>query len=421
MRFMLMRRKSYLPLALVALLLGNTAQADTAIPPKGVRALVYQYINADVPSSFGSAGVESDFSIKETLGASVIRSISPTTASAYDELAKISPELASEINLGKIDLNPKINVKAHVFGLAWGLNDWLMVAGGFPMMNASVDVSGGYINTGAITNTALGLNSVTDPSVAPKASAMAQVLQQSIEPILRGEVLQGIIVNEFQYKPVGDWTASGIGDTSLFLQALAINWDFYKNGYKLGVELPTGRKDDPDNLVDVPFGKGYTASFAEILNDFFVIPEYLTLSLNARYQYNWAADRTFRLAPSTSFPLSAEKENINYKPGNAWGTFFEASTRIARSVSISTGYSIKEKSKDSIRGIRRDYDYGILEHATASRTNAVMAKISYSTVDMFLRNKFPMPFKVGATVSRVVSGINTERVNQVSLDFEMYF
>jgi hypothetical protein len=82
---------------------------------------------------------------------------------------------------------------------------------------------------------------------------------------------------------------------------------------------------------------------------------------------------------------------------------------------------VRTKNKDSIEGKRPDYDYDILE----SKTDAVIHKaefaISYSTTDLFMKKKFPVPLKIGSTFSRVVSGINTERVNQLSLDFEMYF
>ncbi len=397
------------------------ATESTTIPPKGVRAFVYQYVRANVPSSFGETGVEKDFRVNETFGESVIRAISPDTSSAYDQLKAVSPDAAAAINLGNVNVNPDINVDAHVIGLAWGLTDWLMIAGGVPIMKAKVNVEGGYTDLGAVRASIDRLRATTDPAVQAKAFAMADALEQSIQPLLRGEILQGVVVNEFEYKPVGDWEGSGIGDTTLFAEARAINWDFYKSAVKLGVDLPTGRADDPDNLVDVPFGQGYTDTFIESLNDFVVHPEYFIFSVSGRYQENWSANRTFRLAPSIDFPLTSEKETIHYNPGNVWSTTLEASTRFFRALELDVQYTTKHKAKDSIRGTRTDYDYGILEHKTATLTNTAKATLSYSTVDAFLRGKFPVPFKVGTTLSRVVSGINTERVNMVSLDFQMYF
>lgn len=406
-------------LPLLAFLLSISAGADTSVPPKNVRVLVYQHINADVPGSFGSTGVEQDFSVKETLGTSVIKAISSDVASAWDELHKVSPQLANDINLGKVDLEPVIKIKANVLGLAWGLTDKIMVAVGAPLMNASVNVKGGYIDTNALKATASSLKAVSDPAVSAKASAFAQALEQL--PTLRGEYLQGVIVNEFGYKPVGNWRGEGLGDTTVFSQYRFSNHEIFKHAVKGGVELPTGRKDDPDNLVDVPFGSGYTGSFLETLNDFYVWDDKLMLTANAKYQINWRTNREFRLAPSYDFPLSSNKEIILYNPGDYWQVQGEVGSKVAYGVGAYAQYTIKAKGKDGIRGVRSDYDYGILEHRTNSRTETLKGGVSYSTVPLFMRGKFPVPFKVGLSRSRVVSGVNTERVNLTSLDFEMYF
>ncbi|NUM89113.1 MAG: hypothetical protein HUU37_07915 [Bdellovibrionales bacterium] len=394
--------RTFLPTALLLLsaALPVTIWADTNVPPKNVRVLVYQYVNANVPGSFGSTGVEQDFSVKETLGTSVIKSISSDVAAAWDELHKVSPKLAEEINLGKVDLEPEIKIKANVLGLAWGLTDKLMVAVGAPIMSASVNVKGGYIDTNALKGTASALRAVTDPSVASKAAAFAQALEQL--PTLRGEYLQGVIVNEFGYKPVGNWRGEGLGDTTVFAQYRFSNHDIFKHAVKGGAELPTGRKDDPDNLVDVPFGTGYVGSFVESLNDFYVWDDKLMLTGNAKYQINWRANREFRLAPSYDFPLSSWKETILYNPGDYWQVQGEIGSKVGYGVGFYTQYTIKNKGKDGIHGARGDYDYGILEHRTNSRTETWKSSITYSTVPLYMKGRFPVPFKVGLARSRVV-------------------
>lgn len=402
-----------------ALALCSTTRADTTVLPSGVRAFVYKHVRAKVPSSFGENGGIKEFAIRETLGASVIKSISDDTASAYEELHKIDSKLAENINLGQIDMEPTINVSANAFGLAWGLSDRVMIAVGVPVMSADVQLKGGYFNTGSVMAAASALKQHSNPDAKDKAHAMAQVLEQL--PTIRGEHLQGVIVNEFGYKPIGHWSGQGVGDTQLFLQAKTYDGDRYDNGAKAGIEIPTGRKDDPDNLVDVPFGTGYFTSFVETIHDVQILPDTLMTTLSARYNYAFSANRTYRLSPSTSFPLTSDKETIHYKPGNSWILGAELSTKVWKSVGLSALYSVKNKGKDTIRGARTDYDYSILEHNTDSRTDTLEATLSFSTVDLFLRKKFPVPFKVGVTAARVVSGRNTERVNQASANFEMYF
>lgn len=415
----MMKRSSYAALSLLLALTMGKAHADTSQVPTGVRALVYKHVEASVPLSYDSQGFTSDYSIREILGTNVITGISADVASAYNELHKVDAALAESVDLGKIDVTPEIKVKADAFGLAWGLSDRLMVAVGVPVMKASVTLSGGYYNSGAIANAAKQLRAITDPNVKDKATAFAQVLEQL--PEIKGEYLEGVIVNNFGYKPVGNWYGSGIGDVQLFAQYKTYEGEKYKNALKFGVELPTGRTDDPDNLLDIPFGSGYYKTYLEAQNDYQIVDEYLALNVMGRYQYDWSADRTYRLRPSLSFPLTSDKENIHYKPGNVWLFGTELSTKLWKSVGFSTALSRKIKSRDSIHGARSNYDYALLEHGTDTRTDTLEATLSYSTVDLFLRKRFPVPLKIGATVSRVIAGRNTEQVNQTSLNFEMYF
>jgi hypothetical protein len=117
----------------------EAAIADTNTLPRGVRAFVYKHVRAAVPSSYSNSGALQDFSLRETLGPSVIKSIGPDVASAYEELHKIDANLAENINLGQIDMEPEIRVQANAFGLAWGLSDRLMIAVGLPIIRPSLD------------------------------------------------------------------------------------------------------------------------------------------------------------------------------------------------------------------------------------------------------------------------------------------
>jgi hypothetical protein len=393
--------------------------ADTAQVTAGVRAFVYKHVEAQIPISYDSEGISYDLAVKEILGTSVIRSISPEVVSAYQQLHQVDSKLAESIDLGKIDLTPSIDVQADAVGLAWGLSDRVMIAAGLPVMKASVTLEGGYYNSGAVANAARQLRTISNPETRAKALAFAQVLEQL--PEIRGGHLQGILVDHYGYKPVGNWQGSGIGDARLFLHMKLYKGDIYKNAFRVGAEIPTGRQDDPDNLLDIPFGSGYYKTYVETQQDIQLWKDDLVLNLNGRYQYHWDADRVFRLKPSRSFPLTRNKELIHFKPGNSWILGAELSAKLTRSISVSAGLSRKTTSQDSIRGQRTDYDYGILEDGTESQADNLEAGITYSSVNSFLLKEFPVPFKIGASISRVFAGRNTEQVHQTQLNFELYF
>ena len=398
---------------------------DTVVLPENVRAFVFKHAEASVPDSYGSTGVEKSFAVQETLTAALIKSVSPDVEDAYNKLYALDANLASNLNMGYVDLAPKINVKANAFALAWGLTDRWMIATAIPVMSADVSLSGGFYNTMSINQTVSALQAyASDPSKAQAARNQALALANALSagvPQPKGEYLQGVIVNDYGYKPVGNWNASGIGDLQVFSVYKLINNDNYKQAIKGGIDLPTGRIDDPDNLLDVPFGTGYFATYLETLHDFVLVPGLLTFSSGARYTYNWSTDRTFRLSPSSTFPLTSRKESLSYKPGNSITLAGEVSAKFFRSLGGYVNYTYKRKESDSIQGVDPSYNYTILSTNTNSSAHSFAVGVSYSTVDLFLRKKFPVPFKLGISMSRVFRGINTERVNITSADFEMYF
>lgn len=395
------------------------AFADTAQLPAGAHAFVYKHIEANIPISYDQNGKASDFSVKEVLGAPIIRSLSPQVASAYQELRRVDSGLADNLDLGKIDLTPTIQAKGEALGLAWGVSDRLMLAVGVPFLRASVTLSGGYYNSGAISKAAKELRKTSEPKTKTKALALAQLLEQL--PMIRGEYLQGVLVNNWGYKPIGNWKGSGIGDTKIFAQFKAHSDSFIQNALRLGTELPTGHVDDPDNLIDLPFGAGYYKTYLESQNDLTLWPDHLILNFRGRYQYGWSTERTFRLKPSSSFPLTAEKELIQYKPGNTWNLGTELHAKLTHSITLMSAFTRTLSEQDHIRGNRADYDYSILETGTDSEVNTLEFGIRYSSVNSYLAKEIPIPFLLGLTFSRVLSGTNTEQINQSEIHLEMYF
>jgi hypothetical protein len=410
---------------LAAMAFYGQAIASTETLPAGVRAFVYKYMYGTVPSSYGDTGVEEGLNVNATLGSSILRNLSKETSVAYDEISNIDPQLANNLDLGRVDLDPKITASINGFALAWGLTDQIMIGGLIPIYQASVDIEGGYSNTASLNNTIAKLKAYANDAALTQAqrdaaSILAQVLTQL--PTMRGEYLQGAVVNDFKYKPVGNWKGNGVGDLELFTQFRFLERDYYAQAIKVGQILPNGRVDDPDNLLDIPFGTGFFSTYAESLHDFSLIERLkLMLSLGLRYQYNWATDRTYRLTPESNFPLTAKKEVVPVKPGNSWSFSSEIGSRLWKDISWNTSYSFKNKSADHAQGVDRNYNYGILTQSSASNSQTVGAGLTYSTVENYRRKKFPVPLTVGLETSQVINGLNTEKMKIYALNVKVFF
>jgi hypothetical protein len=190
---------------------------------------------------------------------------------------------------------------------------------------------------------------------------------------------------------------------------------------RLGLILPTGRTKDPDELTDVPFGSGITQTYAEGIIDKPLFGNFLTLSSSFRYSYSWRASRDYRLITDPNFPLSPNKESIQYKPGDRVIAKGRADVRVFGPLHGYSSYAVERRWSDQIRGNDSTYNYGVLESNTDIEIDTAEFGLTYSTVKMFQAKRFPVPFDVTASYSRVVGGRNTELVSLAFAEFSLFF
>lgn len=410
-------------LALLAtLLMSVQVSAETSVVPPGVRAFVYHRVNAEIKSHLGPNGVENPYAMKERIKVDVIAQAEPRAEAVIQRIRQSNPEILEGMDLGTLDAKPDIRVNVDVFGGAFGVTKNFMLVGVVPVYQANVNIAGGFYSTQSLTATADRLESMAnaDPN-APRADymALAQFLRQLAVPT--GNHVQGVLTNSLGYKPVGNWSGSGIGDMIFFGQLRTTDTPQYKQGWKVGAEVPTGRTDDPDNLLDVPFGKGHFVSFVESLHDFYVWGNKWILAANAKFAYQWGHTPTYRLVPDNGIPLTSEKGQVYRKPGNIGSLNLHSEVKIVSDVYFHTDYIFTKKGRDKFSGANNGYDYSILERNTEQTSHVGELGVSFTTANLFMQNRFPVPFKVGTFVSRVLDGENVDKIDMATLRFEMYF
>ncbi|HEX4926210.1 MAG TPA: hypothetical protein VFV50_19105, partial [Bdellovibrionales bacterium] len=172
----------------------------------------------------------------------------------------------------------------------------------------------------------------------------------------------------------------------------------------------------------VPFGKGYLSTFLESLNDIYVFEnDRLILFANAKYTYNWSTRQTMRLAPTADMPLTREKEEVEWSPGAAWTLTGGAESRVLWDLRLFSNYIWYTKNRDRMSGSRSDYDYSILSTGTDVSSRTAEFGAFYTTTDLYLRNKFPVPFKIAGSYSQTLTGQNTEIIDMAYLELQLYF
>jgi hypothetical protein len=389
--------------------------------PKGARTILYRHIAAAVPGTFDGSSTFKSFRIQEKLDGARISAAFAPARDLIDQIRLIDQSSAEQIDFGSINLDPKINIQAEAFVLGWGITSDTSVFACLPFWRASVDFNGPvYSPTSSLQMVVKKLERKANKSHDPdRARILSRILARL--PSITGENLQDILVNTYGYKPLGNWSGQGIGDSFFFIHQNLRKSRYHRSALRIGVALPTGRKDDPDNLVDVPFGDSVTGTYLEWLNDFSIIGKRLTASAGGKYQYNWSRNRTYRLIEDPSFPITSKKESLFYKPGDHWSMQSGFDLEVMRPLHVFTNLTHERHERDRIHGKLADYDYQLLMNNTQKESNTVEAGIKFSTVPWYRQKSASIPMDLTAATSRVVSGKNSEIVNIAYAELSVYF
>lgn len=401
------------------------AAADTSSLPKGVRAFVFKYINAQVGGKYSNFGNIESYDLTEKLTLDTVGGLSTKVNEVVNQIKTTSPEIFNNLEIGSIDVVSQIDVSANAFALAYGVTDKLMVAVAAPYMNAKVNLKGGYTDSGQLAAASKSLALMAQDPKYESNKENISILKQFISqlPTLETANLQDILVNYYGYKPIGSWEGAGFGDVIAFAQYRFFETSFYKTALKVQADIPTSGTKDPDNLVAVPLSSGYWGSSIESLNDFLPFGfDNLVLSLNPKFKYNWPTQATVRLPTNADFPLSRDKETLTWEPG--------AVVSLTGIIDLKTNnkffggfgqYTLSNKLSDTYRGSKANYDYSILSRYSGGESDVLELGIYLSTVNFYLSQKFPLPLKGVLSYSQVVSGINSDFLKLWNLSFEMYF
>ena len=75
----------------------------------------------------------------------------------------------------------------------------------------------------------------------------------------------------YGYERFETWSDNGIGDIILGGRYQYFKNDQWRLAFTGGVSMPTGDADNPDNLLDMPFGTGTWGLVFQFQNDYIVI------------------------------------------------------------------------------------------------------------------------------------------------------
>ena len=228
-------------------------------------------------------------------------------------------------------------------------------------------------------------------------------------------------MNYFGYKPLGSWNGEGPGDTELGLIYRLTDWEKSGLAMTVGAVLPTGRQDDPDILQDFSFGDGQTDAFLEFGGGFSLFDDAsLSFDSSARITYQFAANKTLRIPENEDYQLGSEKALFNEKLGNKLLYNLSATYAFTDWFSLSTKYEYEGVGQSEYTSAYSNANK-ILEKNTEKESHAATGSINFTTVKLYQRGDFVLPFNASLSATNYISAKNMPKYNIYMFKMRFYF
>lgn len=226
----------------------------------------------------------------------------------------------------------------------------------------------------------------------------------------------------FGFKKFKTWSDHGVEDIEGGFKYQYLSTEKWKLAFSGGVRFPTGKVDDPDNLVDRGFGTGAYVLLFRLHNDFVGVKN-LTLDTTFRYDLYLPDKQKLRVTDS-NHPIAPEenKDNVERDLGDVIELEASASYALPKGFGVSLLYKYGHSFKDRMSGNRPDLDYNALEEETDYTEHIYIAGLSYSTIQLFSEKKFPVPLNASVSYRNRFAGTNNVLKSQyVGLGLGVYF
>lgn len=374
-----------------------------------------QIVSDKINSSFTGNKQESEYSFKLNLDSTNLESLNDVTADIFKTLKNISPDAYDNFSFGKYEIDGEANANVRVLGVGYGITNRLMGYVGFPWFKSTVKLKVSRTQGNNHENVVQILKNSGSTTEAQILTNFAQEL-----PDATGEVLQSVVTNYLNYKPIGNWYGEGPGDTELGLAYRLTDWDNSGLAIKLGAILPTGKTDDPDILQDFGFGDGQPDAFVEFGGGLRIGETNLSLDSYTRLTYQFASQKTLRIPENKEYQLGSEKGVFEEKLGNKLEYNLSGTYQFTDWLSLNTGYTYYYEQQSEYNSKYSEANE-ILEENTEKESHSISAALNFSTIKTYQRGDFFMPLNAGVSGTKIISAMNMPNYTIYTLQLRFFF
>lgn len=403
------------PSAFVALLLTCEALAfeTTQVLPEGVRNFNIRNISTDTSHKTNEHGHIEPLAepLWKPLRFRNILSSEQGLKRKQLEALLIQQGWSTEDSVGDFyaDLNARINVTAPIF--AYGYSKTTTLAMALPIYTASTDIEVGFrTNEGAERF----IGALTDPAINQNKSAVeaAEKLSDAVSRL-------NTKLQDNDYNSLEPWNETAVGDLTLAAKHLVYDGDIFKAAFSEGVVAPTGRRDSPKILTDLPFGDGQWDLFAQVISDQFLTDE-LMLNQHLKYTYQTSSRKKVRLKTEDE-TIEVDSDNLTFKLGDKVdaGTSIQYQHTLT-GINAGAGMLYFRKFGDTYYTSDR-LSKEELQRETDQDALYWQYRLGISTVDMYRRKDFPVPLMASVEFRKQFKSRNLPKTNFTQLDLRIFF
>lgn len=314
-----------------------------------------------------------------------------------------SHDLGHTLQLGTLNVSttPEINYYAPV--IAYGVTDRLTIGVGLPVIH--------YTNTISLSASASNLDFYRQ-----QLGGASRALDGVLNMDLVAETQR--VLAEKQYRPLTNRDTTFLGDVQIAMLYRLPDFGDWALMHQLTLTLPTGPKDDPNDLMALnSFGRTSIEAVliaARALKPRVTFLPYVSLLVPI-------PDRTSRRVPTNDYdtlpdPDTTEDLGRWTAPTLAFGS--ELRWEVIDRWSLKTGLEVAGKGQDRYYGSGRT---DLLEKDTDSSVVRARGGLTYSTVEDYKLKKASLPSRLALEVTDTVVGRNIERQLRTDLTAMLFF
>lgn len=409
-----------LVIAMTTIVGSNICWADDAeVLPKGVSWMRFQFTHyLPIEEQFGPDGKTED------IGTDFTRNLNSSVFPALGQVEAGFGLPTGSATLGNSDVNIDFDIDEFELTYGYGVTNRVTVGVKVPYfwlqsnVDASVDSSNATVGLNPLFGTG------ADPfgvPIVPTALGGTPVTTEDIQQILGpGLSINGTpAVSGFGFERFESWSDNGLGDVEVQARYQYFRNEKWRIAFTGGVRFPTGNVDDPDNLVDLPFGEGAYALLFRFNQDFIGLKKWL-FNFTFKYDLYLPTTEEKRVPDDVNQPLTTNEERVDIKPGNIFEVDLKAAYSFTQTMSAFLRYRYRERGKSDVDG-NMGFNYASLEAESDFEDQQVYIGFVYSTLAKYMQTKKGIPFSVNIQYRDRIGGENVLDSQFIRVELNLFF